>query len=63
MTAARRPGRFRVSRALVGAVLAGYAAWVVFPMVWNGLFVLEPDRAIFAEPFALPAAGHLQFDN
>jgi ABC-type glycerol-3-phosphate transport system permease component len=63
MTAARRPGRFRVSRTLVGAVLAGYAAWVVFPMVWMAYSSLKPDRAIFAEPFALPAAGHLQFDN
>ena len=63
MSAASRHGRFRVSSALVGAVLAGYAAWVVFPMVWMAYSSLKPDRAIFREPFALPSAGHLQFGN
>jgi ABC-type glycerol-3-phosphate transport system permease component len=63
MTAVPRENRFRVSRALVGAVLAGYAAWVVLPMVWVAYSSLKPDREIFREPFALPAADNLQFEN
>ena len=63
MTVRRRPGRFRLSRPLVGAVLMGYAAWVVFPMVWMAYSSLKPDAAIFQQPFALPAAGQVRFDN
>jgi ABC-type glycerol-3-phosphate transport system permease component len=63
MSAARRPVQFRMSRALVGAVLAGYAAWVILPMVWVAYSSLKTDRSIFQEPFALPALGDLQFGN
>ena len=52
-----------LSRALVAAVLCGYAAWVVFPMVWVAYSSLKSDRAIFADTFALPPPGHLRFDN
>ncbi len=63
MNNARPRDRFHVSRALVGVVLAGYLVWVVFPMVWMAYSSLKSDRAIFREPFALPAAGDLQFEN
>jgi len=36
---------------------------VVFPMIWMAYSSLKPDAAIFREPFALPSAGHLQFEN
>lgn len=63
MTARRRLRSFRVSRALIGAVLAGYAAWVILPMVWMAYSSLKPDREIFRDPFGLPALGDLRFGN
>jgi ABC-type glycerol-3-phosphate transport system permease component len=58
-----RPARFQFSRGLVFAALLGYAVWVVFPMLWVAWSSLKPDAAIFRDTFALPAPGHLQFDN
>lgn len=44
-------------------VLAGYAVWVLFPMVWVAYSSLKPDAEIFRETFALPQATDLRFDN
>jgi ABC-type glycerol-3-phosphate transport system permease component len=60
--AGRRP-RSRVSGGLVLAALSGYCLWVVFPMVWVAYSSLKPDRAIFADTFALPSPGDLDFAN
>jgi N-acetylglucosamine transport system permease protein len=57
-----KPAR-RISRGLVTAALLGYAAWVVFPMVWVAYSSLKSDRAIFNHPFALPDSSALRFDN
>ena len=55
--------KLTISRGAVGAALLGYAAWVVFPMVWVAYSSLKSDRAIFSDTFALPEPGHLHFDN
>src|SRR5580698_1784446 len=62
-TGGQRTDGVGLSRALVAAVLCGYAAWVVFPMVWVAYSSLKSDRAIFADTFALPSPGRLRFDN
>jgi ABC-type glycerol-3-phosphate transport system permease component len=61
--ASSRDSRATVSRALILLVLVGYAAWVVFPMIWIAYSSLKPDAAIFRYTFALPAMGELQSDN
>jgi len=53
----------KVSRTLFFVALAGYALWVVFPMIWVAYSSLKPDDAIFRDTFALPAAGDLRWDN
>jgi len=53
----------RVSRLPIAAALIGYTAWVVLPMIWMAYSSLKPDAAIFRDPFALPAADHLEFGN
>jgi ABC-type glycerol-3-phosphate transport system permease component len=58
-----RQRRILPGRALIFAGLLGYSLWVIFPMVWMAYSSLKPDEEIFRQPFALPAAGHLQFDN
>jgi ABC-type glycerol-3-phosphate transport system permease component len=63
MTSAHGHRPVRLSRILIAAVLIGYTAWVVFPMIWMAYSSLKPDAAIFRDPFALPAAGHLEFEN
>jgi ABC-type glycerol-3-phosphate transport system permease component len=55
--------RFKLSRGLIFAALAGYALWVVYPMIWLAYSSLKPDEAIFRDAFALPALNGLQFDN
>src|SRR5664279_2910253 len=50
-------------RTLIFAALCGYALWVIFPMIWMAYSSLKSDEAIFREPFTLPAAGQLRFDN
>ncbi|HXA80961.1 MAG TPA: carbohydrate ABC transporter permease [Opitutaceae bacterium] len=54
---------FTLSRGMIFAALAGYALWVVYPMIWLAYSSLKPDEAIFRDAFALPALGGLQFDN
>ena len=53
----------KLSSTLIFTVLLGYAAWVVFPMVWIAYSSLKDDRAIFHDPFALPAPGNLHTEN
>lgn len=55
--------QFQLSRSLIVAVLLGYGAWVVFPMLWVAYSSLKPDEAIFRDAFALPAAGDLRTEN
>ncbi|MEO6567452.1 MAG: carbohydrate ABC transporter permease [Opitutaceae bacterium] len=55
--------RRQLSRGLVFATLAAYAAWVVFPMVWLAYSSLKADAAIFRDAFALPALGDLHTEN
>ena len=54
---------FHVSRALMAAALAGYAAWVVLPMAWVAWSSLKADDAIFRDAFALPLPGALHLEN
>jgi ABC-type glycerol-3-phosphate transport system permease component len=58
-----RHRQIRPGRALISAGLCGYALWVIFPMIWMAYSSLKSDKAIFHEPFALPVAGDLRFDN
>ena len=53
----------KVTPGLILAGLLGYAAWVVYPMVWMAYSSLKSDAAISHAPFALPAFGDLRFDN
>ena len=55
--------KFRLSRGIVFATLAGYAAWVVFPMIWVAYSSLKADSEIFRDTFAPPALDSLQVDN
>lgn len=53
----------KISRGLLFSVLAAYALWVVFPMVWVAYSSLKSDQQIFDDAFALPAAGALHTEN
>lgn len=55
MTCGRIAGGFRVSRWFIGVALAGYLAWVVFPMIWVVYSSFKEDSAILNSPLALPA--------
>jgi ABC-type glycerol-3-phosphate transport system permease component len=55
--------RFRLSRWIVFAALVGYAAWVVFPMIWVAYSSLKADSEIFRDTFAPPALDSLHVDN
>jgi len=54
---------FKLSQWVVFATLAGYAIWVVFPMVWVAYSSLKPDDAIFRDTFAPPALDDLHAEN
>ena len=58
-----RAGSRRLSRTVAFAALMGYAAWLVFPMVWVAYSSLKGDDAIFSNVLALPAASALHTDN
>jgi len=53
----------KVSRGLMLAVLFGYGAWVVFPMLWVAYSSLKADSAIFSDAFALPVPGDKEEDT
>jgi ABC-type glycerol-3-phosphate transport system permease component len=55
--------RRRFSRTVAFAALAGYSAWLVFPMIWVAYSSLKADDAIFRDAFALPSLGDLHTDN
>ncbi len=59
-TAGRGPA---ISRGLMFGVLLGYAAWVVFPMIWVAYSSLKADAAIFRDTFAPPGWHELHFEN
>jgi ABC-type glycerol-3-phosphate transport system permease component len=58
-----KTNRFRISKAAIVLVLAGYAVWVVFPMIWVAYSSLKADAAIFRDAFALPAMTELHTEN
>lgn len=53
----------KISNALIFAVLAGYLAWVVYPMAWVVWSSFKTDEAIFRDAFALPPLDALQTGN
>jgi ABC-type glycerol-3-phosphate transport system permease component len=55
--------KFSLSRGLVFALLAVYAVWVVFPMLWVAYSSLKADTAIFRDAFALPPLDDLRTEN
>ncbi len=57
------PNRRRFSRSVAFAALLGYAAWLVFPMIWVAYSSLKADDAIFRDTFALPSIRALHADN
>lgn len=52
-----------LARGCVSAALFGYAAWLVFPMIWVAYSSFKNDAAIFRTPFALPEAGAWHTEN
>ncbi len=58
----RRAGHVSIPRLFVGAALAGYLAWVVFPMVWVAYSSFKDDTAILRAPLAPPAWADLDGD-
>jgi ABC-type glycerol-3-phosphate transport system permease component len=56
-------GRRQFSRPVAFAALAGYSAWLVFPMIWVAYSSFKGDAAIFRDPFSLPPAASLHADN
>jgi ABC-type glycerol-3-phosphate transport system permease component len=53
----------RISQTIMFAALLGYAAWVVFPMLWIAYSSLKADADIFRNAFALPARAALHTEN
>jgi ABC-type glycerol-3-phosphate transport system permease component len=45
------------------AALAGYSAWLVFPMVWVAYSSFKDDASIFHRTFALPPLAALHTEN
>jgi ABC-type glycerol-3-phosphate transport system permease component len=62
MTALPRP-KFQLSRGIVFGGLLGYAAWVVFPMVWVAYSSLKTDAEVFRHPFVPPGLQDLHPEN
>ncbi len=58
-----KTNRPSLSSGLILTVLLGYAAWVVFPMIWVAYSSLKADAAIFHDAFALPHLGELHTEN
>ena len=55
--------RRKFSRRVALAALLGYAAWLVFPMVWVVYSSLKADDAIFRDTFSPPSLGDLHTEN
>lgn len=53
----------RLSQTTIFVALLGYAAWIVYPMVWMAYSSLKDDNAIFRDAFALPLWGDFQWEN
>ncbi|WP_404424635.1 carbohydrate ABC transporter permease [Nibricoccus sp. IMCC34717] len=53
----RKRKQFSVGTLAIGAALLGYAAWVVYPMLWVAFSSLKTERAIAGSPFSLPEPG------
>ena len=52
-----------IGKLLIHLVLLAYAVVVVYPMFWLLATSLKTDQQIFLDPFALPAANDLQWQN
>lgn len=59
----RASTRNTLSQAFLYTVLLTYLVLVVFPMVWLLYTSLKEDGQIFLNPFALPQADNLRWDN
>jgi ABC-type glycerol-3-phosphate transport system permease component len=55
--------RSQFSRPVAFTALAGYSAWLVFPMIWVAYSSLKSDADVFRGAFALPSASDLHTDN
>ncbi len=55
--------KFQLSQWVIFAALLGYAAWVVFPMIWVAYSSLKADAAVFREPFLPPGFDSLHPEN
>jgi ABC-type glycerol-3-phosphate transport system permease component len=53
----------RVAHPFALPLLAGYALWVVLPMIWVAYSSLKADSAILRDAFALPPLADLRFEN
>ena len=63
----QRPRRFRgglrITRGAMFAVLLGYLAWVVLPMLWVAASSLKSDVEIFHDPLSPLGRDGLQWGN
>ena len=50
-------------RSAIFAVLLGYAAWVVFPLIWVAYSSFKADAEIFRATFAIPGWSELHPEN
>jgi len=57
------PRKSGLPRGAALAALAGYSAWLLFPMAWVAYSSLKSDDAIFRDALALPALGGLHAGN
>lgn len=53
----------RISQRLIFIVLAGYALWVMYPMIWVAYSSFKDDAAIYRDAFALPPMDDLRTEN
>jgi ABC-type glycerol-3-phosphate transport system permease component len=61
MSERRNSPRFGISRALLGLMLLGYAAWTVLPMLWVAISSFKTDTAILRDPLAPPVWAEADF--
>ena len=52
-----------LSRRLIFLLLAAYALWVIYPMIWVAYSSLKDDAAIYRDAFALPPLDDLRTGN
>jgi ABC-type glycerol-3-phosphate transport system permease component len=55
--------RTRTTAWLAAFALAGYAAWILAPLLWVALGSLKTDAAVFGDSLGLPDPADLRWDN